>query len=494
MGRTTILTDGVGTELSTPRKQPMRWRLNRTCVPLLVFIASFLGLLASMQAAKMRPKFKMRGTTVNLSRDYVAVKCQNGDKIREDRLRENAEVQAVSDPHDSKHIVAAWVGGQSIITSASFNGGKSWSAARPLRLNACLNPALSDYKGGADPGVGFGPGRTVYVSSLIGHRSIDRQAVAVSTSRDGGLTWDEPVVLHTEPDGNPELDNTSLAADPENSGFAYVATEFILGDATSGIGFSRTNDYGRTWSAVRPITPSVKGRRFSPVLVLEPDSKRLYGFAYVREPRRTWIAFIYSDDHGSTWSEPREITKVVPPRAETKLGASGIPFESAQDILRVAAAPKSGVLYVLFADARATDGNRLAISMISSSDRGKTWNAPTQVSSPSEGHAFQPALAVNSSGDVGVLYYDTRSRFPERPGKTLPISIWLRVLGTGGSVKEELLDQFNYAGLGRRGLLDYQSLLVSAGKFHAVYTKSNLRSDQSATTETNGGATDIYFH
>lgn len=431
---------------------------------------------------------------MNLSKGYVAIKCQDGEKIREDRLRENAEVQAVSDPHDSKHIVVAWVGGQSIVVSTSLTGGKSWSRAQPLRLNACLNPNLLDYKAGADPGVGFGPGRTVYVSGLVGHRSIDRQAVIVDTSRDGGLTWDDPVVLHSEPNGNPEFDNTSLVVDPENPGFAYVATEFITDDSTSGIGFSKTTDYGRTWSDIRPITPLVKGRRFSPVLALVPGTRALYGFAYVREPGRTWIAFIYSDDHGSTWSEPREVTYVVPPRGETKLGASGIPFESAQDILHVAVAPKSGVLHIVFADARSTDGNRLAISMVSSSDGGKTWKGPVQVSSPSEGHAFQPALAVKSSGEVGVLYYDTRSKFPELPGKTLPISIWLRVFHSGGSTKEVLLDQFNYVGLGRRSLLDYQSLLVSGDKFHGVYTKSDLRPDQTATSEAEGKITDIYFH
>jgi hypothetical protein len=157
-----------------------------------------------------------------------------------------------------------------------------------------LNPSLADYKEGADPGVGFGPGKTVYVSGLVGHRSIDRQAVAVDTSRDGSLTWDDPVVLQTEPNGNPELDNTALVADPENSGFAYLATEFITDDATSGIGFSRTTDFGRTWSAVRPITPLVEGRRFSPVLGIEPGSKRVFSFAHVREAGRTWTGFIHS--------------------------------------------------------------------------------------------------------------------------------------------------------------------------------------------------------
>jgi hypothetical protein len=177
----------------------------------------------------------------------------------------------------------------------------------------------------------------------------------------------------------------------------------------------------------------------------------------------------------------------------TKLGSAGIPFESAQDMLRVAVDPKSGVLYILFADARSTDSNRLAISMISSADGGKIWKEPVQVSSPSEGHAFQPAIAINSYGEVGVLYYDTRSKFPEKPGETLPIAIWLRVFASGGSSKETLLDEFNYADLGRRGLLDYQSLLVSGG-FHGAYTKSNLRPDQAATTEIDGHTTDIYFH
>jgi hypothetical protein len=435
------------------------------------------------------------GLTVNLSADYLPVKCQNGEMIRENRLSRNAEVSAMSDPYDTHHVIAAWVGGQGIITVTSFDGGQSWNVPRPLPLTACLNAKFSEFKGGADEWIAIGVDRTVYISALVGYRTIDRQALVVGTSKDGGVTWEDPVVVVNDRKMNTDIDNTSIVADSKIPGYAYVATESIHDGSTSSVGFSRTTDGGRTWSPIREITTVDQGRRFpSPQLLIEGRSNRLYAFSKVQKSGQNWIAGVHSDDRGVSWSGPERIANCVPPRSETKLGAASIAFESAQDMLKVAEDQRSGTIYIAFSDARVTNGGYLGVSLVSSSNRGQTWNEPVSVNTSSGGHAFQPAVAVNFEGEVGVSYYDTRGGFPEQPGKTLPIGLWLQIIRRGKHVTELRLDQFNYAGLERRALLDYQALVAIEGRFHAVYTKSNLRPDQTPTPGLNGNVTDIYFH
>ena len=431
---------------------------------------------------------------VNLSKDYTPVRCRDGETIREDRLKKNAEVAAISDPYDSHHVIAAWVGGQGIISTVSFDAGHRWSKPRPLPLTACLNKEGEDFKGGADEWITIGPDKTIYVSALVGYRRIDRQALLVDASKDGGLTWQNPVVVPADPKLNSDIDNTSIAADTEIPGLVYAATESIHDETTSSIGFSRTVDGGKTWSPIREVVKLTRGQRFpGPQLLFESRSKRLYTFARVQESGKSWIVRIYSDDRGISWSDPARIVECISLQSEPQLGAAKIAFESAQDILHVVEDEKSGRIYLVFADARATNGRHLGISLVLSPDQGRSWEQPVAVSTASDGHAFQPAVAVNSKQEIGVSYYDTRSVFPERPGKTLPIAVWLTIVGSGAKTSELRLDQFNYQGLERRGLLDYQALIAIDGRFHAAYTKTNLKADEVAPIGAAENVTDIFF-
>lgn len=431
---------------------------------------------------------------VNLSKGYVPVKCQNGVTIREDRLRKNAEVAAISDPYNQHHVIAAWVGGQGIMSSVSADGGRTWSPARPLPLTACINRKLQAFKGGADEWIAVGKDKTVYVSALVSYREVDRQALLVDTSIDGGLTWQDPVVVPIDNKLNGDIDNTTIVADPDISGWAYVATESIHDESTSSIGFTRTTDGGKTWSAIREVTKPSRSLRFpGPQLLFENSSKRLYAYSKVQELGKSWIAQSYSDDRGVSWSDPVRIAECTNVQSGTKLGAASIEFEPAQDMLHVAEDEQSGSIYLVFNDGSATDGRYLGISLVSSPDRGRTWTRPVSIGSPGAGQAFQPAIAVNSKHEIGVSYYDTRSTFPELPGKTLPVTVRLTTVGRRGQTSESLLDQFNYLGLERRGLLDYQALIAVDDRFYAVYTKTNIEPDQAGPTGPEKNTTDIFF-
>ena len=431
---------------------------------------------------------------INLSKDYVPVKCVNGETIREDRLKKNAEVAAISDPYNPNHVIVAWVGGQGIITRVSADQGRNWSAARPLPLTACLNQKQQAFKGGADEWIAVGQDKTVYVSALVGYRERDRQALLVDTSTDGGLTWRDPVVIANDPKVDSELDNTAIVADPEIPGWAYVVTESIHDELTSTVGFSRTTDGGKTWSSIRELTKPNRGRRFpGPQLLFEGRSKRIYVFSKMQDSGKSWIARIYSEDRGLSWSEPARIAECTGEPSEMKLGSANIEFESAQDMLHVAEDQKLGRIYLVFNDRSAANYGHLGVFLLSSPDRGRSWTRSVAIGAPGAGHAFQPAVAVNSNHEVGVSYYDPRSTFSERLGKTLPISVWLAILGDRDKPSESRVDQFNYLGLERRGLLDYQALITIDDRFHAVYTKTNLEPDQAGPSGPEKNITDVFF-
>lgn len=430
----------------------------------------------------------------NLSKDYVPVKCLNGEAIREDRLKENAEVAAISDPYNPHHIIVAWVGGQGIISRVSLDGGRGWSPALPLPLTACLNEKQRTFKGGADESIAIGQDKTVYVSALVSYREIDRQALLVDTSNDGGLTWQNPVVVPSDSPLISDLDNTAIVADPEIPGRAYVVTELIRDESTSAIGFSRTTDGGRSWSPIRELMKPTKGRRFpGPQLLFEGRSKRIYAFSKLQDLGKSRIAGIYSDDEGVSWSDPIRIAECNGVRSETKLGSANIQFEPAQDMLHVVEDQGSGRIYLVFNDARTSNGSYLGIFLVSSPDRGRSWMQPITIGAPNLGHAFQPAVAVNSKHEIGVSYYDTRGASPEKPGKTLPFAVWLTIIGSRGTTSESRVDQFNYLGLERRGLLDYQALIAIDGRFHGLYTKTNLEPDEVGPLGAGKNVTDIFF-
>ena len=67
-------------------------------------------------------------------------------------------------------------------------------------------------------------------------------------------------------------------------------------------------------------------------------------------------------------------------------------------------------VYAAFPDMRWTRG-KPRIAVVWSSDAGVTWSAPTMVdvSAPASASQFLPAIAVNDSGVVGVMWLDTRA-------------------------------------------------------------------------------------
>src|SRR5262249_54223060 len=116
------------------------------------------------------------------------------------------------DPRNPDHLVGAWIQdfARGIVAAVSFNGGSSWQSVVVPGLSLCSG---GQYPHSSDPWVSFVPNGDVYLSSLGNNFDEgEPNAVLVSKSTDGGLTWGAPTAVNT--DSIALNDKDSITADP----------------------------------------------------------------------------------------------------------------------------------------------------------------------------------------------------------------------------------------------------------------------------------------
>ncbi len=372
------------------------------------------------------PNFPITATYVNAeSEPYVARNPRNLDNLitvyHQDRF-----------PND---------GANGVLASTSFDGGRTWQVpglADQPTFSRCAGGDVrngGDFEKASDPWVQFGGDGTAYFAAVSWNVSNPEVAQFVATSSDGGRTWARPVaVIRTN---DPNVSNASrpaLTADPKHEQTMYNvwAQSHTLPAAVphGSIGFSRTTDGGKTWTDARAIYDAPAGMQTSAnEIMVMPNGDLLNMFTELRmgsgsgEPRRHRIAFIRSTDGGMRWSPPTtvatsELTDVVDPRTGTKVRVGDSFAHKALD-----PRPGTNTMYVVWADARFTNGKTMQIARSRSTDGGLTWTEPVAVS-PAPGHQqFIPAVAVNDRGDVAVAWYSFTT--DTAATRELPTSYWI---------------------------------------------------------------------
>src|SRR5262245_34442925 len=110
----------------------------------------------------------------------------------------NSEVEPylAVDPTNSRHLVGAWIQdfARGIVAAVSFNGGNDWQS---VAIPGATVASGGTYTHSSDPWVSFAPNGDVYLSLVAHDLSPEGDAVLVSKSTDGGLTWGAPTTLIT---------------------------------------------------------------------------------------------------------------------------------------------------------------------------------------------------------------------------------------------------------------------------------------------------------
>lgn len=357
-------------------------------------------------------------------------------------------------------------GAHGLAAGVTFNGGSAWSVV-PLPFSSCAATAPSDlqYERASDPWVSFGPGTpgnpnqgaTAYTVSLSFNQSPGKNGntVGAAASYDGGTTWTNVQSMHSDsqsgvpipvPDANFQFfhDKESVTADPTRPGTAYAVWDVLIGpnmnveaDLHSGSFtdftlFTKTTDFGVTWSPVRVINDSAhpttnKNQTIGNVIVVDPRTGTLYNFfnqiyntgsnagGNPGGAKRNNVAFQKSTDQGDTWTGPQLISSLQtvgvfdPNNVDPRTNKPPAPQRTGDILPEPAVDPETGDLYVVWQDARFSGHDEIVIS--TSNDGGATWSAPKRVSSPTGRPAFTASAAVLDSGtpgvagNVGVTYY-----------------------------------------------------------------------------------------
>jgi phage terminase large subunit-like protein len=163
-------------------------------------------------------------------------------------------------------------------------------------------------------------------------------------------------------------------------------------DATPGnaeIYYRRSMDGGSTWSAVKRLTWT-SGESYEPAIAIDSNG-HIHIIWYDSTPDHFEIYSKKSSDGGSTWSAAKRIT-----------WTSGGAMEA------VIALDLSNALHVLW---YGYPSGNAEISYKKSVDGGAYWSAARRLTWTSGG-SFRPAIAIDPSNVIHVIWYD------DTPGNT----------------------------------------------------------------------------
>lgn len=473
---------------------------NRLRTSLILFCGALL-----MPPVAPAQKVTQRAVTDNVSRSTkpasVIVVGPNVQASKAFSDRSHGEIHLAANPRDPRNLIGGsmvWseeANIETVVAYASFDGGKTWSAT--LKFDDGLYHS--------DPAVGFDSEGTAYflqVTHPTGYQGEPKYYTHLHRSKDGGRTWLEPTII-------PMLDRHYVTVD-DNQG-KYHGSVYINGISSRQIKLQRSRDRGASFEAVVQAAAPPNTRRNSGIarMAVLSDSTLVIPFSDIELPfpdvegspgkPNAALKVTTSVDGGNTFSDP---VTIAPIAIGHMLTSNSHHFNFAADH---SSGPFKDRLYVAWSDSysggseystKKSGGANILFSY--SADKGKSWSKPIEINddrlsfNPAEAPVhFQPVIAVNKEGIVGVMYYDRRDssnnldwtvRFsasldggetflptvpvaesPNRYGNSAKLSVSARPYGgghmppnknyRGGSLKFEInISQFTLAGGHTAGL------------------------------------------
>jgi hypothetical protein len=373
-------------------------------------------------------------------------------------------------------------GSRNLVFGTSFDGGQTWANSA---LQGVGILAGGEFQRLTDPWVDFGPSNRVYAFSLGFDDTGPDNGLFVSTSTDGGLTWGSPVAVIVDRRFEFFNDKNALAVDDWSSsphrGNVYLAWDRLIEDPlgqpfvgtfTGPAMFARSTDGGASFSTPEVLFETGTNKQtIGNVPVAFPNGHVAVLGTYFdngslgKNSQHLWVTL--STDGGQTFSAPRLVMDMQ---------SLPVPGLRTGDTVPAFAVAADGTLYATWQDVRFSKDKRTDVLVTSSQDEGRTWSTPVKANdTPAAAQdAFTPAIAVDTRGRVGILYYDLRDDTSTKDAAFMTAE-WLTTSTNRGrtwSASRRVTPTFDHAAAAPSGgffLGDYQGLDAAGTAFQPFF-------------------------
>jgi hypothetical protein len=393
-------------------------------------------------------------------------------------------------PADPRNLIATWkqdvspeFNARGDMIAFSRDSGKTWRGSMIPGLTQCTGGTADT---ASDPWVSFGADGTAYFGGQAGLLSSDPPPIAIvaSHSTDGGRHWTAPATVAPPLGGN---ETPAITGSPTLRRHAYIIwanfLKIIPALGTYTVEFSRTIDGGATWSpSVLVSEPGPFAIDLAPRIRVLPNGTLLAIFA--RADFVTGLAEIRvtrSLDEGRTWL-PAVVAGSIPLPGEVPDPETG--EQLPQPGFPTSAVAPDGTVYIAFENSNSADSG--AIGLIRSRDGGLTWSRSTLPGVSA--FAFEPAIAVDAHGTVGVIWYDLRN--DQRGDAATTADVWFAHSADRGASWRQIhvagpTDLRTGAPPAQNRFGEYQGLTGLRRGFAAIFGL--------ASPQAKNGPTDIFF-
>ena len=377
---------------------------------------------------------------------YSPIASPNADAIVSDETFPLIDGTTCYEPQNEQNIVINPTNEKNVVTAAndyrygfqslvyvSLDGGNSFSnVILPGWDPATGGTGLFKHvQAGGDPVLAFAADGTLYYSALVYDFSFPNRTpsgVAVAVSRDGGISWAAPVMVHYESANNFFNDKEWIAAGA--NGDVYVTWTLFKsnkphGYISSNIMVSASHDHGATWSDMVQVSDAAHpyDQGSSPAVAPDGTLYVAYEGNQANNVSRDQIVLARSTDGGRTFTN-RELGRVYDDvgcyPVNVSQGRARLSFEQFRinSFPSLAIDPTTGHMAIAWADDQGNPGCAAGNSSFSgttnnqvklvTSTNGTAWTAPAVITTGAD-KAF-PAVGANA-GRFVVGYY-TRSFSP----------------------------------------------------------------------------------
>lgn len=295
----------------------------------------------------------------------------------------------------------------------TFDAGNTWKESDlPLKQGwDCMSdPALAFDEFGNAFLIGgpcrFNPDKAHTSDDLTG------LGMAVYRSKNGGVTWENPIQLSTDPEDDKQwvvCDNTPSSP--------FYGNIYVAWGASSPLRFARSTNHGDTWAGKGNEAPgsSLTSFSFAPEMSVSAD-----GTLHIlwHDNGSSEIKYLRSTDGGNTFGPVQTVVSDVKSLRGHLAETDGWPhfdngkFRVITLVTDCVAANK--VLIVAWADMRE---GRSRIYYRRSLDNGGTWEGPAsgQTLLPNvtygDMHCFHPQIIATQTGVIGCAFYTFGNEF-----------------------------------------------------------------------------------